>query len=129
MARKIIRKRINELMDVSARRAQLSRMQILERVFDDWEACRRLGQMASAATNAKMLGSEMHKMFTERKEIGGPGDFDSKSPEELLQYIQGELAEMGMDAKQISKQLGIKLEGDDNQDITLLPPVKSLKTG
>lgn len=127
MRRKIIRKRIEELLDVGARKAMLSRSQILQRIFEDWELSRKLGQMAAAATNAKLMGSELHKMFIDRKEIGGPGDFDAKTPEELLEYIKGELAELGADAKDVSSQLGIKLEdgnllippsrgnGDDNQ--------------
>jgi hypothetical protein len=122
MARKIIRKRLEELLDVSARRAQLSRSQILQRIYEDWETSRKLGQMAAAATNAKMMGSELHKMFIERKEVGGPGDFDNKSAEELLEYITRELGELGMDAKDITHKLGIKIE-DDNQAV-LLPPAK-----
>lgn len=121
MSRKIIRKRVEELLDVGARRAQLSRSQVLQRIFDDWELSRKLGQMAAAATNAKMMGSELHKMFIERKEIGGPGDFDNKSPEELLAYITKELGELGMDAKDVTNKLGVKI--DDNQAV-LLPPSK-----
>ena len=120
MARKLIRKRVEELLDVNARRAQLSRSKILERIYDDWELSRKLGQMAAAATNAKLMGSELHRMFIERKEIGGPGDFDSKSPEELLAYITKELGELGMDAKDVTKKLGVKID-DDNQAV-LLPP-------
>ena len=120
MARKIIRKRVEELLDVGARRAQLSRSQVLQRIYDDWELSRKLGQMAAAATNAKMMGMELHKMFVERKEIGGPGDFDNKSPEELLAFITKELGELGMDAKDVTQKLGVKI--DDNQ--VLLPPSK-----
>jgi len=119
MARKLIRKRVEELLDVNARRAQLSRSQILQRVFDDWELSRKLGQMAAAATNAKLLGGEMFRMFLDRKEVGGPGDFDNQSPEQLLSYIKGELKELGMDAKTIENTLGVKLE-DGN---ILIPPV------
>lgn len=125
MARKVIRRRVGELMDVNARRAQLSRSKILERVYEDWELSRKLGQMAAAATNAKLLGGELHRMFIERKEIGGAGDFDHKSPEELLDYIKKELSEMGMDAKAINNELGIKIE-EKNGDIVLLPPAKKV---
>ena len=36
-------------------------------------------------------------MFTERKEIGGPGDFDSKSEEELKKIVQDGIKELGWD--------------------------------
>lgn len=123
MRKPVIRKRIEELLDVGARKAMLSRSQILQRIFEDWELSRRLGQMSAAATNAKLMGSELHRMFIDRKEIGGPGDFDAKTPEELMEFIRGELAELGMDAKEvIGKELGVKLDGDDNQAITLIMP-------
>jgi len=100
-----IQKRIRELMQNSASRAEISRKQILERIFEDWETCRRLGQMSSAMKAAELMGKELHKMFVERKEVGGPGDFDSKSEEELKQIVQDGLRELGWEA---------------------LPPVKSL---
>jgi len=120
----VIRRRIEELLDVGARKAMLSRSQILQRIFEDWELSRKLGQMAAAATNAKLMGSELHRMFIDRKEIGGPGDFDAKTPEELMAYIKEELMELGVDAKEvIGKELGIKINVDDNQAITLIPPL------
>lgn len=122
MRKPVVRKRIEELLDVGARKAMLSRSQILQRIFDDWELSRKLGQMAAAATNAKLMGSELHRMFVDRKEVGGPGDFDAKTPEELMEYIKGELKELGVDARDVTNVLGIKL--DDNQ-ITILPPDKS----
>ena len=124
MRKPLVRRRIEELMDVGARKAMLSRSQILQRIFEDWELSRKLGQMSAAATNAKLMGSELHRMFVDRKEIGGPGDFDAKTPEELLEYIKGELAELGEDAKEITNQLGIKLE-DGN---ILIPPSKEETT-
>ncbi|HEY6018477.1 MAG TPA: hypothetical protein VIY48_00820 [Candidatus Paceibacterota bacterium] len=122
MRKPVIRKRIEELLDVGARKAMLSRSQILQRIFEDWETSRKLGQMAAAATNAKMMGSELHRMFVDRKEVGGPGDFDAKTPEELMEYIKGELKELGVDARDVTNALGIKIE-DDNQAITLIPPL------
>ena len=116
----VIRKRIEELLDVGARKAMLSRSQILQRIYEDWELSRKLGQMAAAATNAKLMGSELHRMFVDRKEVGGPGDFDAKTPEELMEYIKGELRELGVDARDVTNALGIKIE-DDNQAITILP--------
>jgi len=123
MAKPVVRKRMEELLDVGARKAMLSRSMILQRIYEDWELSRKLGQMASAISAGKLMGMELHKMFIERKEIGGPGDFDAKSPEELLEYIKKELGELGMDAKDVTKTLGINL--DDHQALTLIPPEKS----
>jgi hypothetical protein len=116
-----VRRRIEELLDVGARKAMLSRSQILQRIYEDWELSRKLGQMAAAATNAKLMGSELHHMFVERKEVGGPGDFDKLSADELVQYIKGQLE--GIDPDD-AKQLGIKME-DGNM---LFPPEKLEQT-
>jgi hypothetical protein len=122
MRKLVIRKRLEELLDVGARKAMLSRSQILQRMVEDWDLSRKLGQMAAAATNAKLIGMETHKMFVERKEIGGAGDFDQKTATELLEFIKHEISELGLGAEEI-KQLGINIE----PNVTILPPLK--KTG
>jgi hypothetical protein len=90
-------RRIKELLDNGAKRAELSRKDILDRILQDWETSRRLGQMASALKAAELMGKEMHKMFVERKEIGQAGDFDNKSEEELREIITKEMEELGWD--------------------------------
>lgn len=97
LAKPEIKKRIGELLNNSASRAEISRKEILERIAEDWDTCRRLGQMSSALKAGELLGRELHKMFTERKEIGGPGDFDSKSEEELKKIVQDGIKELGWD--------------------------------
>ena len=92
-----IRQRIKDLFESSARRAGLSRKDILDRIFQDWELSRKLGQMSAALKAGDMLGRELHHMFTERKEIGGPGDFDNKSEEELRDMIINDIKELGWD--------------------------------
>ncbi len=92
-----VQARIKELLTSSAARSELTRKEILDRVFQDWELARKLGQTASALKAAELMGREMHKMFTERKEIGGPGDFDNKSEDELKEIIQKELGDLGWD--------------------------------
>ena len=92
-----VRKRIEELFTASANRAELSRKQILDRIYEDWDNSRRLGQMASALKAAELMGKELHKMFVERKEVGGPGDFDSKSEDELRQIVEDGIKELGWD--------------------------------
>lgn len=90
-----IRARIDELLTGAANRCELSRKQILDRMLDDWDASRRLGQMSSALKAGELIGRELHRMFTERKEIGGPGDFDNKTEAELREIIGTELKELG----------------------------------
>jgi len=90
-----VRARINEIMDAGAKRSELTRKGILERIFEDWETARKLGQIPAALKAGELLGREMFRMFTERKEIGGPGDFDQKSEEELRQIVTEELKQLG----------------------------------
>jgi hypothetical protein len=92
-----IKARIRELLDNASKRAELSRKDILDRIFQDWELARKLGQCASALKAGELMGRELHHMFTERKEIGGPGDFDSKSEDELRQIVADGLKQLGWD--------------------------------
>lgn len=90
-----VQRRIRELLGLAAVRTELSRKDILDRIYDDWELARKLGQVPAALKAAELMGREMHKMFTERKEIGGPGDFDNKSEEELRNIIFAEMRDLG----------------------------------
>ena len=92
-----VQKRIAELMDNLSKRAELSRKQILDRIFQDWELSRKLGQMSAALKAGDMMGRELHKMFVERREVGGPGDFDNKSEEELREMILNDMKDLGWD--------------------------------
>ena len=96
-ARPLVQRRVRELLQNAASRAELSRAKILERIYDDWETARKLGQMPAALKAAEMMGKELHRMFVERKEVGGPGDFDNKSEEELRQIVQEGIKELGWD--------------------------------
>jgi len=100
-----IKARIKELMEASAHRAEMSRKDILERMLEDWETSRKLGQMASALKAGELIGRELHRMFTERKEIGGPGDFENKSEDELKAIIKEQLDDLGWEDKPNSKSL------------------------
>lgn len=93
----LVVRRIDELLSQSAARSELSRRAILDRIFQDWELARKLGQVPAALKAAELMGREMHKMFTERKEIGGPGDFDNKSEDELRSIINAEMRDLGWD--------------------------------
>ena len=97
-----IQRRIKELMELLSRKSELSRRDILDRIFQDWELARKLGQVPAALKAAELMGKEMHKMFGERKEIGGAGDFDNKTEDELVES-----------AKQKAKRLGLSVLRDD----------------
>lgn len=97
----LVKARIKELLEHSSRKAELSRKQILDRIIEDWDLARKLGQTASALKAAELYGRDVHKMFTERKEVGGPGDFDSKSEDELRDIIKKEMSDLGWDEKDI----------------------------
>lgn len=90
-----IKQRVKELLDNAANRAELSRKDILDRIFQDWELARKLGQVPAALKAAELMGKEMHRMFVERKEVGGPGDFDNKTEDELRQIVEDGLKELG----------------------------------
>lgn len=87
--------RVKGLQDNAARKAELSRKDILDRILDDWNTSRKLGQMASALKAGELLGKEMFRMFVDRKEVGGPGDFDNKSEDELRKIIKDGIKELG----------------------------------
>ena len=91
----LVQRRIEELLKQISAKSELSRRAILDRIFQDWELARKLGQVPAALKAAELMGREMHKMFTERKEIGGPGDFDNKSETELRDIIAKELVDLG----------------------------------
>jgi len=96
--------RINELLEAGSNRAQISRKEILNRVMDDWDTARKLGQMPSALKAAELLGKELHKMFVERKEVGGPGDFDAKSEDELKKFILDNAKDLGINLDDLISQ-------------------------
>ena len=96
-----VQARIKELMDNVSRRSELSRREILDRIYQDWELARKLGQVPAALKAAELMGKEMHRMFVERKEVGGPGDFDNKSEDELRDILRKELHDLGWDEKDI----------------------------
>lgn len=93
----IIADRIAQLMQQGANRAALSREKILERIMEDWDQARKLGQISAGLKAAEMLGKEVFKMFVDRREIGGPGDFDNKTEAELREFIANEMRELGLD--------------------------------
>lgn len=96
LKRQAIDERIKELLKNAAARAELTRRDIYNGIFDDIQLARKLGQPAAALKGWEMLGKDLHRMFVDRKEVGGPGDFDGKTEEELRAYLAQELASLGM---------------------------------
>lgn len=90
-----IRSRIAQLLDNASKRSELSRKDILDRIYQDWELCRKLGQMSASLKAGELMGKELHRMFVDRREVGGPGDFDSKSEDELRQIVRDGLKDLG----------------------------------
>lgn len=96
LKKQVIDDRIKELLKNAAARAELTRRDIYNGIFDDIQLARKLGQPAAALKGWEMLGKDLHRMFVERKEVGGPGDFDGKTEEELREFLAKELASLGM---------------------------------
>ena len=96
-----VQRRIEELLKSGVKRMELSRKDILDRIYDDWELSRKLGQMAAALKAGELMGKEMHKMFVDRKEVGSPGDFDNKTEEELREIIKAGMKDLGWDDDQV----------------------------
>lgn len=90
-----IKGRIRQILEHASRRAELSRKDILDRIFQDWELARKLGQVPAALKAGELMGRELHRMFTERREVGGPGDFDNKSEDELRQIVVDGIKDLG----------------------------------
>src|SRR5438045_3014310 len=57
-----IRQRVKELLEQFSHRAELSRKDILDRIFQDWDLARKLGQVPAALKAAELMGRELHKM-------------------------------------------------------------------
>ena len=82
-----VTQRVYELLERQAKRMELTKEQILQMLLDDRELARREGQASAAMKADELLGKELHRMFVDRKEVGGPGDFDQMTEDELREFI------------------------------------------
>lgn len=96
MGEKRIQERIEALREQGAKRSVLSRLEILDGVLEEWRLSRAAGQHGAALRAAELYGGETHGLFRKQVEIGKVGDFDQKSEEELRQYIENQMKELGM---------------------------------
>lgn len=115
MKRPYILSRIRVLQRNAAKRAELSRQDIIENVVRQMELAEKLGQCSAALKASEMLGKELHHMFVDRKEIGAPGDFDNKNEDELRAYIVEQLEKLGL------KLEDVKLLTAQPQTLDLVP--------
>lgn len=99
-----IARRVETLKQNAARRAEVTRVDIIEGVLRQMALAEKLGQCAAALKGSEMLGKELHRMFVDRKEVGAAGDFDNKTEEELKNIISDELKAMGLEVKDLSAQ-------------------------
>ena len=109
----IVTDRVSQLIQQGATRAALSRERILERIMEDWDHARKLGQISAGLKAAEMLGKEVFKMFVDRREIGGPGDFDNKTEAELREFIANEMRELGLDMELSDETGSTPVNGND----------------
>jgi len=107
MSKEHVASRITELLKRTALRTELTRAAIIDRIREDWDQARKMGQMSAALKAGELIGKELHRMFVDRKEIGLPGDFDNKTEQELRDYIATEMSALGITQEDI-KQLAIQ---------------------
>jgi len=107
--------RIQELMEGTAKRIQMDRKGFLEEIFEEWRLARLASQHSAALKAAEMLGQELHGMFRKQVEIGRPGEFDGMSADQLKDYIEQQLKELGLTPGDVPKII------DSNQATDITP--------
>jgi len=65
----------------------------------------RLGQ-ASAAVAATMGKAKVTGQIIDRAEVGKPGEFDSMTENELLEFIMSNIKQLGFEVKSPSELVG-----------------------
>lgn len=90
--------RVVELQGRSAEKAVMTKAWILEELRANAEEARAAGQYGPANRAYELIGRE-GGMFVERKEIGGPGDFDSEEDAVLRDRYNDLAREVGRSHK------------------------------
>jgi phage terminase small subunit len=104
--------RVSELLDEQQRvimqstakaieQAAITKTDVIRMLLDDRELARKANQASAAIRADELLGKQMG-MFIDRRETGGPGEFDGWSEEELRAYIRS--AEERFDGKRSTEQ-------------------------
>jgi hypothetical protein len=115
-----IKKRLDELMEGVAKRAQLSRAKILDDIAEEWRLARANKQHSAALKAAEMLGSELHGMFRKQVDLTTRDEFSGMSSEELRGFIFKQLKQMGLSLEDIPKFIDAKVIDSKIEDMKQL---------
>ncbi len=88
-----IQARVSELLNQGATRAVVSIQKILEKLDKAYDLAESLGQPAAMVT-ASMGQAKVAGLIVDKKEVGGPGDFDRMTDEDLDEFIKTEAADL-----------------------------------
>jgi hypothetical protein len=115
-----------------ARKLGITKTKILEALWENAQKCLRgaqifdkngkptgeFGKPDSAGANRalQLIGMEAYGMFTERHEIGGPGDFARLTDDELFARVQTEAAALGLSADATEQLLLTFQKGEEPED-------------
>ena len=90
-----IRRRIDELKERGAARAEVSVASVLDELEEARQLALKRGQV-SAAVQASMGKARILGLIIDRREVGDPGAFDDKTDEELMEEAKRRAAALGL---------------------------------
>lgn len=100
--------RIAELKGVGAARAEVTIASLVNELDQARTEALRLGQV-SAAVAATMGKAKVTGQIIDRAEVGKPGEFDSMTENELLEFIISNIKELGFEvAPPEADRLGVR---------------------
>jgi hypothetical protein len=90
----------------------------------DRELAREHKQASAAITAARLIGSELHGMFIERRERGRPADFSGLTDEELDAALVAKMTARGMPEDQAWRYVhaGRRARAQRSAEDPLAPP-------
>ena len=90
--------RVLELQKRGAVRAEVTVASLVQELDEARTTALRLGQ-ASAAVAATMGKAKVTGQIIDRAEVGKPGEFDSMTENELLEFIMSNIKQLGFEVK------------------------------
>jgi hypothetical protein len=90
--------RIAELKGIGAARAEVTIASLVNELDQARTEALRLGQV-SAAVAATMGKAKVTGQIIDRAEVGKPGEFDSMTEKELLEFIVSNIKELGFEVQ------------------------------
>jgi len=94
--------RVLELQHRGAVRAEVTVASLVQELDEARTTALRLGQ-ASAAVAATMGKAKVTGQIIDRAEVGKPGEFDSMTENELLEFILSNIKQLGFEVKSPSE--------------------------